>query len=158
MHSQQYLSPEHAKAMAGNNSQGPVYKIYVSNTACVASRHCMLPTAHTHSTVHHSSRRPAPHLCAHLCLNSHVCTVLCAGVCTCVLCDLSAAVLCWPPARLHSAQPRQHDIRYSTAAAQARQGWRARPWPLPRAPCTGRAEGEQARHTAPRCVWHLHTR
>jgi hypothetical protein len=27
---QQYLSPEHARAMSGNNSQGPVYKIYVS--------------------------------------------------------------------------------------------------------------------------------
>jgi hypothetical protein len=26
----QYLSPEHAKAMSGNNSQGPVYKVYVS--------------------------------------------------------------------------------------------------------------------------------
>lgn len=29
---QQYLSPEHAKAMSGNNSQGPVYKVYVSTT------------------------------------------------------------------------------------------------------------------------------
>ena len=26
---QQYLSPQHAKAVSGNNSQGPVYKIYV---------------------------------------------------------------------------------------------------------------------------------
>uniref|UniRef100_A0A383WC15 Flagellar associated protein n=1 Tax=Tetradesmus obliquus TaxID=3088 RepID=A0A383WC15_TETOB len=26
----QYLSPEHAKAMSGNNSQGPVYKVYSS--------------------------------------------------------------------------------------------------------------------------------
>lgn len=29
---QQYLSPEHARAMSGNNSQGPVYKIYVSGS------------------------------------------------------------------------------------------------------------------------------
>lgn len=30
---QQYLSPEHAKAVSGNNSQGPVYKLYVSGAA-----------------------------------------------------------------------------------------------------------------------------
>jgi hypothetical protein len=27
---QQYISPEHARVSGGNNSQGPVYKVYVS--------------------------------------------------------------------------------------------------------------------------------
>jgi hypothetical protein len=33
---QQYISPEHARAMGGNNSQGPVYKTYVSVDSCAA--------------------------------------------------------------------------------------------------------------------------
>lgn len=44
---QQYLSPDHAKAMSGNNSQGPVYKVYVSGTeteceavARLLAQHC----------------------------------------------------------------------------------------------------------------------
>jgi hypothetical protein len=34
----QYLSPEHAKAMSGNNSQGPVYKVYVSVQTAAAEQ------------------------------------------------------------------------------------------------------------------------
>jgi hypothetical protein len=46
---QQYLSPEHAKAMSGNNSQGPVYKVYVSDVQAACS--IVAPTFTHHAVI-----------------------------------------------------------------------------------------------------------
>jgi hypothetical protein len=55
---QQYISPEHASAMSGNNSQGPVYKIYVSLlTQLQHYMPCCLSGVHN-TCVQHSSAHP----------------------------------------------------------------------------------------------------
>lgn len=94
---QQYLSPEHAKAMSGNNSQGPVYKIYVSVLTRKPFRlqdepQSVLQTnvvALTYSTHDSASNGSAP---AEL---PQVVEVLCAPA---VLCCLCHAVFCWATA------------------------------------------------------------
>jgi hypothetical protein len=137
----QYLSPEHAKAMSGNNSQGPVYKVYVSvQTAATAlcwsgstgSIHYMSGTlcvscatsVHQNNALHaqYSTQPCLPFLHAYIVLWQISQTVLFCRHMMCI-----AAVLHGPAARVHSSLPRHHDLWHSTAAAQAREEWSARP-------------------------------
>lgn len=75
---QQYLSPEHARAMSGNNSQGPVYKIYVSDSIKLQGSQlsaCSRGTARVVPLKQHAANHPsscAAFVCACLPLQSSV--------------------------------------------------------------------------------------
>jgi len=132
---QQYLSPEHAKAVSGNNSQGPVYKLYVRLLLCawfsqLGSNPNPQPLV-THSLP--PRRHPQPP-------------------------NPPLPVLHGPPAREHYVQPGHDELWHRPTAAKARQERRARPRRVQGAPRAGGAEGEQARHVPARRVWDLHAR
>jgi hypothetical protein len=150
---QQYISPDHAKKLPGNSSQGPVYKIYVRGEA-IRQRSRQHVCMHVHSlqltrlasmrgqaTEHLPKvQENAPFWCVPpITAQTHAHTQTPSNSAASDRRHLATTALCAPhtsavfhgaPARVCHAEPRHDDLWYVPAPAQAWQEWRARPGPV----------------------------